>query len=519
MTESTFKSPHDKESTLRIKPFICVAAAVLSISHASVFAQQNRRSLPSVSELIKLLDKNSDGKLTRDEVTQQPYARNFSRWDSDEDGAVTEKEISAFRRKLGIPVDGSGREPNRTASEFTIPDAKDLIRVDRKTRPSRQAMQHSAYIINTQAHEVSGDSYVILTDHNQPSFLNALKRLAKHRGGSMLRVNDLATLHKSADEMSKVRNQLRKAKVRYLAIAPRMESFRENMLLGMFELISTLDEDPQLDTFPGLLLASNEKNFEALIGRSIAYTAIAKKELRPFAISQVPSVRETRSLQKSGILRKLFADYRLDVPTVAIYGASAKNAPKLPGDQFWSIHRKSRRDVVRTFPDPAAAEFNKASLLIMHGHGVPGMSCGVDISAIPESFSAKVVMCGSCFSTSPAKSDLPAMRQAPGGYGVEARDAFTIRAIDNGASIAFGHMRLSQGFPHLFPVLENWMSGLTVGEAYQRLVNGLIEMGRVKSGDFVISDPPKNGRQPPQNALLYVVIGDPAIQPLQRIAP
>lgn len=508
---------------MRINQFICVTVAVISISHTSAFAQQNRRSLPSVSELIKRLDKNSDGKLTRSEVTQQPYTRVFSRWDSDGNGTVTESEIAAFRRKLGIPVDGSAKAPNRSGNadsnkaEFSIPDAKDLIRVDGKTRPSRQVMQQSAYIIKTQAHDSIGDSYVILTDHNQQSFLNALKRLAKHRGGSMLRVKDLASLHKSAAEMSKLRDQLRKSKVRYLAIAPRMESFRENMLLGMFELISTLDDDPQLDAFPGLLLASNEKEIEALIDRSIGYTPLTKKELRPFAISQVPSTQETRSLQKSGILRKLFAEYGLNVPTVAIYGAAAKNAPRLPGDYFWSVHAKSRRDFLKTFPDPAAAEFNKASLLVMHGHGIPGMSCSVDISAIPESFSAKIVLCGSCFSSSPAKSDLPAMRQAPGGYGVEARDAFTVRAIDNGATIAFGHMRLSQGFPHLFPVLENWMNGLTVGEAYQRLINSLIEMQRVKSGGFVITQDASNGRQPPQNMLLYVVIGDPAIQPLQPL--
>jgi len=152
----------------------------------------------------------------------------------------------------------------------------------------------------------------------------------------------------------------------------------------------------------------------------------------------------------------------------------------------------------------------------MHGHGIPGMSCGVDIGAIPKQFSAKVVLCGSCFSAVPKKSDFPVMRQAPGGYGVKARDAFAVRAVDSGACVVFGHMRLSQGFPHLFPVLETWMKGKSVGEAYQELMNAIIEIQGTKSGGFVVTGKP-NGRQPRQNILLYVVLGDPAIQPFERM--
>ena len=145
------------------------------------------------------------------------------------------------------------------------------------------------------------------------------------------------------------------------------------------------------------------------------------------------------------------------------------------------------------------------------------MSCGVDIGAIPERLAAKVVLCGSCFAAAPDKSDFPAMRQAPGGYGVDARDAFAVRAVDRGASVVFGHMRLSQGFPHLFPVLEAWMKGRSVGEAYQELINGLIDMQGTKSGGFVVTEKTTDGRQPRQNILLYVIIGDPAVQPFEQM--
>ena len=508
-----------------------IACALVLIGASSGFGQQDnarrarnqsRAGLPSVGDLVKQLDKNRDGKLTKHEVTQPPYSRNFARWDVDQDGTVTEAEIGKFRRGLGIPVEGTAGAPNRprddnAVAKLTIPNVDDLLRVGRGTRASRQAMQNSAFIMKTQPHAVDGNKYVILTDHTEQGYLKSLQRLAKHRDGVIVRADDLALLYKNEDDMANVRKQLQDAKVRYLAIAPRMETYRENMLLGMWELISTIDSDPQLDAFPGLLLASSEEDFAGLIDRSINYAPQSSKELRPFAISQVPSTQELRSLQKSGILRNLFAEQGCKTPTVGIYSSRATDAPKLPGDQFWSYESKGRSDLLKRFPDEAAKEFEKASLLVMHGHGSPGMSCGVDIGAIPKELSTKVVLCGSCFAAAPKKSDFPAMRQAPGGYSVEARDAFAVRAVDNGASVVFGHMRLSQGFPHLFPVLETWMKGKSVGEAYQELMNGLIEMQGTKSGGFVVTEKSANGRQPRQNILLYVIIGDPAIQPFEQM--
>jgi hypothetical protein len=79
--------------------------------------------------------------------------------------------------------------------------------------------------------------------------------------------------------------------------------------------------------------------------------------------------------------------------------------------------------------------------------------------------------------------------------------------------VAFGHQRLSSGFPHLYPVLESWLAGSSVGEGYQRLINALIEQKSFQRGQFVIQEKTK---KPSQNSLLYVVIGDPALQPFQR---
>tara|TARA_B100000674_G_C37731454_1_gene864497 strand:- start:499 stop:843 length:345 start_codon:yes stop_codon:yes gene_type:complete len=108
------------------------------------------------------------------------------------------------------------------------------------------------------------------------------------------------------------------------------------------------------------------------------------------------------------------------------------------------------------------------------------------------------------------------MTSAPGGYKVAPRPAFATQYIERGATVFFGHMRLSSGFPHLYPVLEKWLSGATVGEAYQQLINGIIDLRGFQSGRYVVKQP-ANRRRLPQNALLYSIFGDPAIMPFESL--
>ena len=416
------------------------------------------------------------------------------------------------RRPAGQSVPGK-------VGDLEIPDVSQLVRVDRDRRPSRAAMRNSAFILKTRPHPVAGDRYVILTDHRQPRSLSSLQRLAKARDGIILRVDDLAVLYRDPEKLESLRQKLRDARVRFLAIAPRKESFRENMLLGMWELTSTLDDDPQLDVLPGILLASTPEHLSALVDRSIGHKPLPASQLRPLAISQVPRAGELRSLQKAGVLRKWFARADISTPIVAVYSHRAVEAAKLSGARIWNLQTTSQRPFLKSFPREADEAFRAASLVVMHGHGVPGMSCGVDVDGLPADLSGKVILSGSCFSASPVRSDFPALRQVPGGYQVKQRDAFALRAIDNGATVFFGHMRLNMGFPHLFPVLEAWLEGKTVGESYQQLVNALIAVRGFRSGRFVVPPGRDSGRRVPQNLLLYVVLGDPALRPFQAVSP
>ena len=110
------------------------------------------------------------------------------------------------------------------------------------------------------------------------------------------------------------------------------------------------------------------------------------------------------------------------------------------------------------------------------------------------------------------------MSRAPGGYTVSKRPAFATQCVDQGAIVFFGHMRLSSGFPHLYPVLEQWMAGKTVGESYQQLINGIIGMRSYRSGKYIIPDPARAERRLTQNTLLYVVLGDPALVPVAALS-
>lgn len=481
--------------------------------------------LPHVGELIKQLDANADGFLTKTEVSKsQRYLKQFDRWDTDQNRKVTFKEIVVMRAKYGIATDGTMLNRKVIPSEssaleqtgaFSIPDIADLERIDRENGPSPEQSRQSAFILKTNPHDVDGEAYVILTDHTDKAYLESLGKLAAHHKAKILSCKNFAAFHRNPESMARVRDSLREMNVKYIAIAPRLETFHENTVLGVWELLTTLDEDPQLDCFPGFLVASNAEAFSRLIEQSIDHTPISQVDLKPFAINQVANARETRSLQKSGVLRNYFELANIDTPIVAIYGQAAASAPRLDGERVWNLEVNKGGGFIRELPEPVQKELAAANLVVMHGHGVPGMSCSLDVEGIPSDFQGKILLTGSCFSASPVKSDFPSIREAPGGFRVESRDAFVIRAIDRGAIVAFGHQRLSSGFPHLFPVLENFTQGQSVGQAYQQLVNGLIDFYGIKAGRFVVSEQAKKTGRVPQDRLLYILIGDPALCPLE----
>ena len=66
----------------------------------------------SIVARMMAFDKNKDGKLTRDEITDQRLLRLFERADADKNGVVTKEELTALATQLAAQVAAArGRGP------------------------------------------------------------------------------------------------------------------------------------------------------------------------------------------------------------------------------------------------------------------------------------------------------------------------------------------------------------------------------------------------------------------------
>jgi hypothetical protein len=408
-------------------------------------------------------------------------------------------------------------------AELPIPRLDAITQVDRQHRPSQDEVRSATFMVKPQPHRVSGDAYVIVTDHRDEGFLEPLRRLAKHHAGTILRVDDLAALGRDAAAREKLEADLRKANPRFVAIAPRWESFRENTILGLWQVLAALDADPEIDVLPGLLVARDAKTLTSLVDRSIQYRPRARPAVRPFVVAQVmdSSVLGMRSLQKAGIMRVLFDQYGCSTSSLVTrtFRARKPDAERSSKGPQWEVSAAAPRQFISTLPPGAKQSLDAASLVVLFGHGVPGMTCGLDVDAFRDvKMADKVVLCGSCFSLAPGKSDFPAMPQGPDGSEIRAdREDFALRAIENGSVAVYAHMRLNSGFPNLYPVLRGWMDGETIGEAYQRQLNALADLTGLAPDEFVLKDAGDRQGAMRRNPLLCVVIGDPALEPMVKM--
>jgi len=422
-----------------------------------------------------------------------------------------------------------------SAAELPVPKISEVLRLNPGERPGPALGQTSTYILKTSPRATLGDAYVIITDFTDDAFLKALDKLAAFHHGSVVRVQNLAALSSTSasaststsasasagasakTEREQLMAKLRELKPKFVAIAPRPESYTDDLLPGIWKTLAALDNKsrvPQLPVFPGLLVAPNQAAFEALVERSINHKPQPAPQVRPFVVGQIinPTPNGMRSLQKVRMMRALFGDCgTAPARSLVVRSYSAVQS----GANFASAPDEWRADVpgpavsVEAIPTPAKQALDDASLLIMFGHGRPGEVCSIDVRAFRDvNMAGKVVLCGDCFTaprTAPQTADAtPAKRAGPKMSPRKGMDnSFAMRAVQNGAAVVYAHMRENAGFPHLFPVLENWTDGLTVGEAYQRLMNAILAGG---------PGPGAGG-----DRLLYVIIGDPALQPFEKM--
>ena len=97
-------------------------AAMVGVA-TSLTAQQTSRPAGDLAERFKQLDRNGDGKVTREEAAGLPM---FDQWDTNKDGAVTMEEVTAFyanRRPSSAPNKTTPAAPKTTTQDGFVPDA------------------------------------------------------------------------------------------------------------------------------------------------------------------------------------------------------------------------------------------------------------------------------------------------------------------------------------------------------------------------------------------------------------
>ena len=403
------------------------------------------------------------------------------------------------------------REDETAARSLIIPSIEEM-----KNPPTRNAFGPNATVLQTTPHAPRGDGYLVLTDQTDPVAVAALKRLAEFHHGSIATTPSLGELYKSPAEFARLQQELRKLAPRFVAIAPAAGSYRENMHLCLLKLLSSIDDEPGLDVFPGYLVASDASKLSELVDRTIAFKPITREQVKPVAIGTIEDDGATRyrAYQKVKVLQKMFAGQGTESPTVFIVtnpslvaredfpklGASPGEIVMLPG---------SKREAFSSLSEPATQAMSGRNVLFMFGHGMPDRLCGTKVTAFaPLDFSNELVFCGSCMSASPAHADRVNLENQA------ATKRFGSQAMENGAVMVLGHMGLCNGFPEIYPMAEHVFEGLSVGEAYQRVINALIGSNAIP--DYYAQPASRqNNPNDPANRLLLILWGDPALVPIK----
>lgn len=402
------------------------------------------------------------------------------------------------------------REDEIAARSLIIPTIQQM-----RNPPSATAYGPTASIRQTRPHPPRGENYVILTDYTETSALAALKRLAEFRHGTIVATPSLGELHQSPAEFARLKGELRTLAPRFVAIAPRPGSYRENMHLCMLKLLSALDDRPDLDVFPGYLIASDAARLGELIERTIAFKPLTPDQIRPVSLGTIEDdgITRYRSYQKAKVLQKMFAEQGKDSPAVFIVTnpalAAREDFPKLDAGagEIAMLPAHNRRPFSQ-LSEPVTQAMQGKNMLFMFGHGLPDQLCGAKVSAFaPLDFSNELVFCGSCMSASPAHADRVDLEKHAG------TKRFGSLAMENGAVMVLGHMGLCGGFPEVYPMAEHVLHGLSVGEAYQRVMNALI--GNRPAPDYYTPSPSaQNNPNDPANSLLLILWADPALVPI-----
>ncbi len=354
-----------------------------------------------------------------------------------------------------------------------------------------------------------GDAYIIITDHKDPDCNAVLERLANLHNGRIIHCDDFRSLPKEIRLRAGIFKQLQEVKPKYVAIAPRLESFTENVVLSFWQLLCNFGGE-KINVLPAFLVAGDANSLQHLVDHSTKDETDSKTRFSAVTIAQSTGQRAggDRAVRKAGFVSDLLA--KLKVPNEAMI----VRTPIAPPDRYPNLatlgcYDTSQDGLLHELSPDAKRAMTKARLLTLFGHGSPSMTCSVQVSAFKDvPFDDKVVLCGSCFSCYPPNSDLQKNGHANS-------ESFFERAIENSARVFYGHMRENGGFPLMFVAMESLLQGESVGESYQRVLNTVVAQAKISTRQLIMT--PEQLATPnalgERNGFLIIMIGDPAARP------
>ncbi len=406
--------------------------------------------------------------------------------------------------------------PAKSAT-LVVPTPDQIPRVKPGQTPTMQARRMSCWVQDTKEHQPLGKAYVVLTDVQDQASIKAVDKLLDHHKGKLLKLGSLKNLSSDPKAREQLRLQLIKLKPRYVAVVPQLQSYRENMLLALWDVFTRLDADPYLDVYPGLLVASDAASLSGLIERSLSYDA-AKQPKNFFGISQIfdPGYKSFQKIEvlKGSLKQAGYTSANLTINSIPGLDNRA-GFPAVAAKDHWVL-QGSRRSPVSKLPKAARAKLENSSLTMLFGHGVPGRVVGMEVDALNQvNLSNQIILSGCCYSGVGMATDCAMAGPVAGSLDPKLK-RFSLAMVDRGAVSVFCHMRLNMGFPHVYPMLESYLANRSLGESYQRLINALIEgQGGFTPQWYTQQTPARSLQSRKMNQLLYMQIGDPALVPIQ----
>jgi hypothetical protein len=397
-------------------------------------------------------------------------------------------------------------------AEASVFAKHEIDRVNQSSEVAPNKRGNLSFTFNSSLNIPSGKSYVIVTDQDDPACLSSLDKLAQYHSAQIIKLRDLRNLTKMPAARNFLIKKLQAANPEYVAFAPRIENFSENTLLALWQVLLS-EGGGKLNVYPGFLIGRNAQELDALITRCIANQKLSARALKPVVVAQVVDRKEggMRAFQKADVMEDLFSAIGQNCSGLVVRTPLAPPPLTFPKVGTLGTLNAPAGASLPTLPPNAVQALSDAHLIMLFGHGSPGMSCSISVNAFDDvTMKNDVVLCGSCFSCTPLQSDV--MQNSNG----KRPDALVYHALANGASVFYGHMHENGGFPMLYIAFEALMKGETVGQSYQRVLNCEFAESKIDPNQFIMTEDQLADKQAvdARNKFLLVMIGDPAASPI-----